>query len=193
MTKLAHIAICAVLAAILVQVFTVTQVAAYIPRVQDVVQTGAIKTWSSGETLTSSDLNANFAHIHSTMVGGHGGRLVNADVNASAAISSSKLANGLGIAKSFVFIADACGATPCTMINAFNVTGVTRTSAGVYVATMPYTVGGSTISVTTVSATNDLYCSAAYLVGSTVAVKCRTVGGVATDSGFTLIAFNTTP
>lgn len=193
MTKFAHIAICAVLAAILVQVFTVTQVAAYIPRVQDVVQTGAIKTWSSGETLTSSDLNANFAHIHSTMVGGHGGRLVNADINAAANIASSKLANGLGIAKSFVFVADSCSATPCTMINAFNVTGVTWTSAGLMTVTLPYTVGGSTISVSTVSGTNDVYCSAAYLVGSTVAVKCRTTAGVATNSGFTLIAFNTTP
>jgi hypothetical protein len=53
---------------------------------------GPIKTWSAGEVIVASDLNANFQHIHNLMVGGHGGRLVNADVAANANIAVSKLA-----------------------------------------------------------------------------------------------------
>lgn len=53
---------------------------------------GPIKVWSAGEVITANDLNANFQHIHNVMVGGHGARLMNVDVNASAGISHSKLA-----------------------------------------------------------------------------------------------------
>jgi len=56
------------------------------------VMAGAIHSWASGERLNAADLNANFNHIHNLMVGGHGGRLVDADVSGSAAISTTKLA-----------------------------------------------------------------------------------------------------
>lgn len=52
---------------------------------------GSIKTWSSNDVLTSSDLNGNFQHIHNTMVGGHGARLINADVASNAAITYTKV------------------------------------------------------------------------------------------------------
>ena len=40
-----------------------------------------IHVWTSGDKVTAGDLNANFSHIHATMVGGHGQRLVNARVS----------------------------------------------------------------------------------------------------------------
>lgn len=54
---------------------------------------GYIKVWGPGDTFMSQDINGNFAHIHSLMVGGHGARLVNADVSPSAGIAHSKLAS----------------------------------------------------------------------------------------------------
>lgn len=52
---------------------------------------GTIKVWGTNDVLTAADLNANFAHIHNLMVGGHGPRLVNADVASGAAIAYTKV------------------------------------------------------------------------------------------------------
>jgi len=51
-----------------------------------------MKQWSNGNTLTAADLNANFEHLHTNMVGNHGARLINADVHAAADIAHTKLA-----------------------------------------------------------------------------------------------------
>lgn len=72
----------------------------------------AIKVWSPGDVLSTTDLNANFSHIHSLMVGGHGARLVDADVSASAAIAHSKMATPGVIAKGAFIVGS--GTTPCT-------------------------------------------------------------------------------
>lgn len=98
---------------------------------------GAIKQWSSGETLTSADLNANFTHIHANMVGGHGARLVDADVSASAAISHSKMATPALIPKAWMSLETTCGAPPCTETKAASsgVGVVSHTAAGQYSVT----------------------------------------------------------
>lgn len=57
----------------------------------------SIVTWLPGDTLTVAQLNSNFSHIHSTMVGGHGPRLVDSDVNASANIDIAKLSSSEGL------------------------------------------------------------------------------------------------
>lgn len=53
-----------------------------------------IVTWKDGDTLTHTDVNNNFTHIHSNMVGGGGSHaaLVNADVSRNARIAHSKFA-----------------------------------------------------------------------------------------------------
>lgn len=106
---------------------------AYVPAWTDAApgSGGAIKTWGSGDTLTSADLNANFQHIHNNMVGGHGGRLTDADVSASANIASSKLAAYHLIPVAWGSVAE-CTGSPCTIISSSGISSVTRTSAGVY-------------------------------------------------------------
>lgn len=69
---------------------------------------GPIKVWSSGEILTAGDINANFSHIHNLMAGGHGARLVNADVSATAGIALSKLATPTLIPKAAAGISTDC-------------------------------------------------------------------------------------
>jgi hypothetical protein len=155
---------------------------------------GAIKVWSTGETLTASQLNANFSHIHSLMVGGHGARLVNADVSTSAAIASTKLANGSGIPKYWVSLAYSgagCGTavSACTVTGATGVT-VTGTGVGLYqvggiVATVPYGVvlslkGDGTARI----------CDTVNYAATTVDIVCRTAAGAAVDVGFSLIVMD---
>jgi len=55
---------------------------------------GAIKTWSNSDFLNAVDLNSNFSHIHTTMVGGHGPRLVDSDVSSNANIAWTKINTG---------------------------------------------------------------------------------------------------
>ena len=58
-----------------------------------------IHVWSAGDKVAAADLNANFSHIHGTMVGGHGARLMNADVASNAAISYYKMVSHTGVPK----------------------------------------------------------------------------------------------
>lgn len=99
------------------------------------VLAGTIKTWSSGETLNASDLNANFQHIHNTMVGGHGARLVNSDVSASAGIAHSKLATPALVPKAWALVASDCTASPCTITVGSGISSVTRSGTGLYTIT----------------------------------------------------------
>jgi hypothetical protein len=69
---------------------------------------GPIKTWQAGEVITANDINANFQHIHNLMVGGHGARLVNADVNANAGIAHSKLATPVLLPKAAALLSSNC-------------------------------------------------------------------------------------
>lgn len=113
---------------------------------------GTIKTWANGDVLTVTDLNANFQHIHNLMVGGHGARLVNADVSASAAISTSKLAAYRNIPRTWVTVTyanRACGsgASACTETSPSG-SSVTGNAAGSYLVTLGYTATDSTYGVT---------------------------------------------
>lgn len=105
-----------------------------------VAMAGPIKTWSSGEVITASDLNANFQHIHNLMVGGHGARLVNADVNASAAIAHSKLATPTLIPKAVGGVILPCDGGTCTFaVSQGFASTFTRGSVGQYAVTFSVT------------------------------------------------------
>lgn len=100
------------------------------------VTSGAIKNWTPGENITTTDLNAALNHIHTKMVGGHGARLVDADVSAAAAISTSKLAAYRNIPVAWGITTAVCAASPCTIVSSNGVTSITRTGVGIYVVTL---------------------------------------------------------
>lgn len=100
---------------------------------------GSIKSWSNSDRVTAADLNANFLHIHAQMVGGHGARLVDSDVSASAAIAASKLAPYRLIPRAWAHVDTSCTSTPCTITTSINVTSISRTAAGNYTVTLSYT------------------------------------------------------
>jgi hypothetical protein len=109
----------------------------------------SIKTWVNGEKVNAADLNTNFSHIHNNMVGGHGGRLVDADVASNAAIASNKLAAypllprafaRVGLTAGSVCLGAAAAGTACTVTASSQVTSVTTTgTTGTYRVNLAYT------------------------------------------------------
>lgn len=153
-----------------------------------------LKVWVSGEQVTITDLNANFSHIHNVMVGGHGARLVNADVSASAGIASTKLADGPAIPKGLGYVdngaGSACSAT-CTVTNSKGTTSVTRSGAGVYSINHSTTL--DTKHITTVTGVVAGGWCIAVPGASSDSVFCYTLSaGVATaaDAVFTYAVFD---
>jgi hypothetical protein len=131
--KLRHIFIAAMLAAILDRVIVLSPAWAH---------TGSPSptTWSSGQTLTSTNLNDTIAHIHNTFSAG----IVDAHINASAAIAHSKLATPALVPKAWGVVTSNCtgsaaAGTACTNTNS-RVTGVvTKGSNGQYCVQLAYT------------------------------------------------------
>lgn len=153
---------------------------------------GPIKVWGPGETLTSTDLNANFQHIHNLMVGGHGPRLVNADVSANAGISHSKLATPALLPKMWTIVAN-CTVTPCTMSEGSGVSSVSRTTTGTYVVNYTSRVNATAAPIlTSTGASAFKTCSVTAYGQTSVGVGCiehRQDGGVPilSDDGFTFL------
>ena len=165
---------------------------------------GPIKTWSAGEVIVASDLNANFQHIHNLMVGGHGARLVNSDVSASAGISHSKLATPALLPKAMGGVVTACTSGPCSWgFNSGHSNTFARASAGNYTMTLSsaranatygiqVTCGGSASSGAvpcTCSIRNSTITTTTYQVDCSVVV---TDGGVSqnADVAFTVAVFD---
>jgi hypothetical protein len=93
---------------------------------------GAIKTWQPGEIITTTDLNAALQHIHNKMVGGHGARLVDADVAAGAAIATSKLALYRFIPTGYFTMTAACAVGACAVTKNGVISSVTWGNTGRY-------------------------------------------------------------
>lgn len=160
---------------------------------------GAIKTWASGEILRAADLNSNFTHIHNSMVGGHGARLVDADVSASALIAHSKLATPALVPRAWAKVGSgttACAAGACTLAASSKVTGVAWSATGVYDVTLAYTPTNLNFSVwvTAGPATgaNKVFCQTSGTATATphVSVACYTDAGAANDAVFNILVMD---
>lgn len=147
---------------------------------------GTIKVWSSNSVITAADLNANFNHIHSLMVGGHGARLVDADVSPTAAIAVTKIA-GFTAPKAYASMSATCDTTVtaiCTGIESSHVSSIfTDSTAGVLSVTLDYTPTNSNFGVIT-TGTLAGYCYPVTLATSAphILFTCRNTAGVAINS-----------
>lgn len=157
------------------------------------VMAGAIHTWATGERLTSADLNANFQHIHNLMVGGHGARLVDADVSASANISNSKLAAYRMIPRAWVIMDNACVApATCTITASQNITSVTSSATGTYTITLAYTATNGSYAVVCSDADTNTFSVIATDVTSTTTFDLMAVdvAGGAQATSFSCVVFD---
>lgn len=156
---------------------------------------GAIHSWSTGEYITATDLNAALTHIHNTMVGGHGPRLINADVSTSAAIAHSKLATPGLVAKAWVALSATCvtsgAGAACTAVDSSGTAVVTSTGAtdGEYTVTYPTRGDVNVGAVVSAFGALDLQCHiTSFPSATTASVKCATAStGVAADGAFTFM------
>jgi len=166
------------------------------------VLAGTIKVWGSGDLLTSTDLNANFAHIHNTMVGGHGSRLINADVHPLAAIAHSKMATPTLIPKMVVGIGTPSPSTVCSVNGTcaqFMAAGlpvtVTRTAAGVYGVTWTVVRPNQTYLplVNMVFAAGPGYCGAQAPLAAGFTVQCKDTTGTSQDAVVAVSVYDDDP
>lgn len=149
---------------------------------------GAIKSWTTGETLRSADLNTNFEHLHNTMVGGHGARLVNADVSTTAAIAHSKFASPGLVPKTWVYISAVCNASPCTIGADVDVTDVTRSGVGVYQVNFTSTKSNANYAMLVSYNNNiDYNCVGDVPGTANMRVSCFNTAGAAADGMFSVL------
>lgn len=160
---------------------------------------GSIKSWGTNDQIQASDLNANFNHIHNSMVGGHGARLVNSDVSPSAAISHSKLATPALVPKAFAAVTTVCTASPCTLADSSQVTSIARTGAGAYTVTLAYTPANASFAAivtaknTAADAAHKGYCMVTNVDNGVpnINIACFDSTGAAADMGLFLIVMDT--
>lgn len=155
---------------------------------------GGIKVWNGSEAVVYTGLNSNFAHIHNTMVGGHGARLVNADVSTSAAIAHSKMATPALLPKAWAAVDASCSSSPCTVAEGSGVTSIARTGQGVYTVTLSYTPTNSKFAVmVTADSSLKLYCKS--INHATAAphteITCYDETGAVQDTGFQFVVMDT--
>lgn len=161
---------------------------------------GPIKTWQAGEVITANDINANFQHIHNLMVGGHGARLVNADVNANAGIAHSKLATPALLPRIAAIggtPSAACTSGTCALTNLNGIASIVHTgTTGTYTVTFSAARANATYAVSVTPQTNLVaYCrplGSGYTT-STFTVECYNTSGVLTNSSLFVAVYDDNP
>ena len=158
-----------------------------------VTNASAIKVWTA-ETLRYSDLNANFAHIHNTMVGGHGARLVDSDVASGASIAHSKLATPALLPRMWALVSTTCTTSPCTIAASSGpLTSITRGATGEYVVTMSTARANTTymFQVNALVPASIIFCRPALVNSTTVFhISCFDSAFAAADSAFNVVMFD---
>jgi len=156
------------------------------------VMAGSIKVWSNGQTLTATDINGNFAHIHGLMVGGHGPRLVDGDVASNAAIATSKLAGKAGIAVAWGRLSGSPdGGTIAVYPYYGSRSTVTRTGTGNYTVNTTNTATASSLCIAYADDTIGYYapqCACSWVSGTRFDLQCS-VAGVSFDVPFKYIIY----
>lgn len=152
---------------------------------------GSIKTWGTSDTLTAADLNANFQHIHNLMVGSHGARLLDSDVNANANIQQSKIASYhlFPVAWANVHVtAGAVGGGPCTAgtcgLYAQQFSQATWSATGNYILTFTTPRTDNTYEAIATPRGANLFCSQCGTSTTLVNICCTNNAGTATNAEF---------
>lgn len=156
---------------------------------------GAITVWNNNQTVTAAQLNGNFSHIHNTMVGGHGARLVDADVSSTAAIQHSKLLTPALVPKAWALVASGCDGAmtnACTILASSGITSVVGTggAAGRYNVTLttnPPTTSFAAIVSPSGTALAACLPGTRSITAPHLEVRCFDGAGAAVNTGFQLV------
>ena len=156
-----------------------------VPTLYGEAQASSIKVWTTNEVLKASDLNTNFAHIHNTMVGGHGARLVASDVATALSVLFTDAWAIVGTPGGTACDGAAAAGTACAVIEQTGVTQVSsNATAGQYRVNLSYSPANAFFPVVVTS--------------HTATVDCRTTGAFTAGAGdgngtnFLVVCTNTT-
>lgn len=147
----------------------------------------ALKVWTAPEKVTIAQLNANFAETANN-------NLTNANLASGAAIAHSKMATPALLPKAWAELDVACSSSPCAVGDSSQMTSVTRTGTGVYVANLAVTLSSTTAPFVTVYET-DKDCRVTARSTTNVTITCKTngteaVAPAASDTLFGVVVFD---
>lgn len=149
---------------------------------------GPIHSWSNGEYITHTDLNAALTHLHNSVGHGHGPILVNSDVSASAAIAHSKLKTPALVPKAWTSLTATCTAGTCTAVDSSVVTSVAFVSTGVYTVNFPTRGDANYGALVTAYGNLLINCGVTAKAATTATVTCVTgTTGAVVNGAFTFL------
>lgn len=170
------------------------------PTLYGEAQASSIKVWTFNEVLKATDLNNNFAHIHNTMVGGHGARLVAGDVATSLTVLFPDAWAMVGTPGGTACDGAAAAGTACATIEQTGVTQVSaNNSVGQYRVNLSYSPANASFIVVFGSHTADHECQttgaftsgAGDVNGTNFLVECNDMTGAAANAVFSFVLMDT--
>jgi hypothetical protein len=167
----------------------------------------ALYSFTTGP-LMSGRLNYNLSHIHNTMVGGHGPRLVNTDVALDAGINHTKLKTPQLVPKAWGSISPCTtgASTVCTVRDSRRVASVVSDSAGtngMYYITLSRRIRLQDSQIashktamiqlnahgSSVLCVGDFVGSSTTVAGADFKLVCYDTAGALVDAGFDFVVF----
>jgi len=148
----------------------------------------SLKVWATGETIRSSDLNANFAALNA-----YTGTITDSRIDGNAQISHSKLKTPGLIPKAWVYVAIICTVSPCVKEESFGFGNINRTSTGKYTLNLSYgpkNTNFATLVTAKGNAGTNLYCMVTGQDGTSVLIECQNAAGTFTDAAFSVVVMD---
>lgn len=150
--------------------------------------TPALPTFSSGQTLTYTDLNNAFAHLHNTFTAG----IKDEHIKIDAAIQHTKLLSPGLIPKAWALATASCTTATCTLAASQRVSSVTRSAAGTYTVTLAYTAADTTYGLVGTPLFTGFIEFDPPASTTTIRFGTYNTAGVATDNGFMVVIYDDT-
>lgn len=148
----------------------------------------SLKVWSSGETVRSSDLNANFAALNA-----YTGTITDARIDGAAQISHTKFKTPSLVAKAWLFVSSICTSSPCTKTESYGFGTITWNSMGNYTLNLTYgpkDVDYATIVTAKGTTGLDVYCMVVGQDATYVVIECQNSTGAIADAAFSVIIYD---
>lgn len=148
----------------------------------------SLKVWSSGETIRSTDLNANFAALNA-----YTGTITDARIDGNAQISHTKLKTPSLVAKAWVFVSSSCTSDPCTKTESYGFDNINRSAAGKYTLNISYgpkDVDFATVVTAKGSASAKVFCMVTGQDSTYALIECQNDAGTFTDVAFSAIIYD---
>lgn len=148
----------------------------------------SLKVWSSGETIRSADLNANFAAINL-----YTGSITDSRIDGAAAISHTKFKTPSLVAKAWLFVSGTCSADPCTKTESFGFGNINWTATGKYTLNLSYAPKDADFATVVTAkgvSTAGIYCMVTGQDSTYVLIECQNAAGTLANAAFSALVYD---